>query len=170
MLARKAFEDFDDFTFEDVAAEAGVSRGLLYNYFADRGQLLAALYLRAVEPLDRALTALAEFGGPADEWARELADIFVRATTDSPAALRRAYAAGTSFYPGLVKARRDRFDRLNSAWAHVGHPAGLVRMVVAMIEATMVDALDRDGDPAMHVDLLVATLTATLQAEPLSPE
>lgn len=154
---------FDEFSFEEVAEEAGVSRGLVYNYFNHRGELLAALYLRAVEPLDRALIALAEFGGPPDEWARELTDIYVRATRDNPDAWRRTYAAGTSFYPGLVEARLDRFDRLGAAWAQVGHPPGLVRMVVGMIEATMVDVLDHGHDPALHADLLVTVLCAALE-------
>jgi AcrR family transcriptional regulator len=162
VLASKQFDDVDDFTFEDVAAEAGVSRGLLYNYFDDRGQLLAALYLRAVQPLDRALIALAEFGGPPDEWARALTDIYVRATREHPTAWRRTYAAGTSFYPGLVRARLERFDRLAAAWARAGHQPGLVRIVVGMIEATMVDVLDHDEDPAERADLLVTALAATL--------
>lgn len=154
---------FDGFTFEEIAAEAGVSRALVYNYFNHRGELLAALYLRAVEPLDRALVALAEFGGPPDEWARELTDIYVRATRDDPDGWRHTYAAGTSFYPGLVTARRQRFDRLARAWAEVGQPPGLVRMVVGMIEATMVDVLDHGQDPALHGELLVTVLAAALE-------
>ncbi|MCC6437426.1 MAG: TetR/AcrR family transcriptional regulator [Acidimicrobiales bacterium] len=42
-------------TFEDIAAQAGVSRALVYNYFGDKGTLLAEVYQHAVAELDEQL-------------------------------------------------------------------------------------------------------------------
>jgi len=50
-----ATHDPSSVTFEEIAAEAGVSRALVYNYFGDKGSLLAEVYRQAFEDLDREL-------------------------------------------------------------------------------------------------------------------
>ena len=55
--AQLVFADRDpgEVTFEQIADAAGVSRALVYNYFGDKGGLIAAVYLRSFERLDIAL-------------------------------------------------------------------------------------------------------------------
>jgi len=48
--------DPGDVTFEEIAEEAGVSRALVYNYFGDKGGLIAAVYLRSLRRLDEELS------------------------------------------------------------------------------------------------------------------
>src|ERR1051325_10793621 len=49
--------DIDDITIERVADRAGVSRALLYKHFADRRDLLAAVYQRESQIVHTELTA-----------------------------------------------------------------------------------------------------------------
>ena len=44
--------------FEDVARAAGVSRSLVYAYFGDRSELIAAVYLHSLSGIDDELSAL----------------------------------------------------------------------------------------------------------------
>src|SRR5512145_180401 len=44
--------------FDEVARAAGVSRSLVYAYFGDRGELIAAVHLHSLSDLDAELSAL----------------------------------------------------------------------------------------------------------------
>ena len=52
-----AGRDASSVTFDEIAAAAGVSRALVYNYFGDRGGLLAAVYSAAFAGLDDSVAA-----------------------------------------------------------------------------------------------------------------
>jgi AcrR family transcriptional regulator len=54
-------------TFEEIAAEAGVSRALVYNYFGDKGSLLAEVYHHALGDLDEELLGALDGAGPLRE-------------------------------------------------------------------------------------------------------
>lgn len=51
-------------TFEEIAANAGVSRALVYNYFGDKGALLAEVYSHAIRELDEQLLATLQMDRP----------------------------------------------------------------------------------------------------------
>ncbi len=57
--AVRVFSETDpvEVTFEEIAEAAGVSRALVYNYFGDRGGLVAAVYLHTFDELNDQLNA-----------------------------------------------------------------------------------------------------------------
>jgi AcrR family transcriptional regulator len=53
----------DEISIDDVARTAGISRGLLYHYFADKDAFVLAVVEQASEELRRALRGASEFSG-----------------------------------------------------------------------------------------------------------
>ena len=80
-----ADRDAGDVTFEQIGEAAGVSRGLVYNYFGDKAGLLAAVYVRN---LDRLVAALdVPFRAPdlpPDRRLRAVIEVYLRFATDNP--------------------------------------------------------------------------------------
>ncbi|MCA9563809.1 MAG: TetR/AcrR family transcriptional regulator [Myxococcales bacterium] len=67
--AGRAFEEIGPFkaTMDDVASEAGCSRGTVYRYFSGRGALRRAYIARAAVRLGEEATALLDAGGEPEE-------------------------------------------------------------------------------------------------------
>lgn len=57
-------------TVRDVAREAGVAQGLLYNYYRGKGDLLAAVFRRSMGDVDASFAAAAGDAPPAERLAR----------------------------------------------------------------------------------------------------
>src|SRR6478735_9398458 len=64
-------------TFEEIAVAAGVSRALVYNYFGDKGGLLAAVYRQGLASLDEELLAAMDAEIPLHERIRQLVERYV---------------------------------------------------------------------------------------------
>ncbi len=139
-----AGRDPSEVTFEEIADAAGVSRALVYNYFGDRGGLLAAVYLRGFERLDAELAEALRADAPAERlhavvWA------YLRFATTSPALWRLVHLAGALQHPAVRGARRRRMERV--AQEIGGSPAARVVGVglVGLLEAATAEWLER-GD------------------------
>ena len=65
-------------TFEEIAEAAGVSRALLYNYFGDRGGLVAAVYLHTFNELNVRLNATIDPAAPPEDRLRTIVSGYLR--------------------------------------------------------------------------------------------
>lgn len=142
-------------TFEDIAAEAGVSRALVYNYFGDKGGLLAAVYTHALAELDADLRAALRT--PGDD------DVRVQALVACYLAFARAHAgtwhilgqAAAAQHPAVQRARRQRARELGAVVG--GGPEARLALagLVGLLEAALLNWLeDRDLEEEHLADLL----------------
>jgi len=148
-------------TFEEVAAAAGVSRGLVYNYFGDKAGLITAIYLRTFERLDAALLdALDDIDHRSqavdgEAALRTVVGAYLRFAHDNQVAWRLIGAAEATAHPVVQAARRERFRRMGAAWGD--SPGGLVLAggVVGFLEAATLTWLDAPGlDLDAAIDLM----------------
>jgi TetR/AcrR family transcriptional regulator, fatty acid metabolism regulator protein len=72
----------------EVAAEAGVSHGLLYHYFPSKDALLEAIFEQAWSDLLTAIAGVEELDEPAREQLRQVAAILLRAWRREPDLVR----------------------------------------------------------------------------------
>jgi AcrR family transcriptional regulator len=135
-------------TFDDVASEAGVSRALVYNYFADRDALIEAICNRhsqaLVETVDSALA-----GGDVITGRRRL-EIIVRAHVDyaydKPGAFR--YLNGEVHSAGIYRSVQRRVDELAAVLdgdtGRQAVAAGVMASISAMVAKACAEEIERD--------------------------
>ena len=135
--------DPTDVTFEEVAEAAGVSRALVYNYFGDRGGLLAAVYLRSFQRLDDELNDALAADLPPTERLRSIIRCYLDFASTDAAAWRLIGTAEASLNPVVRTLRRRRDDQLAEAWGGTPTARVAARAVVGMLEAATLDWLER---------------------------
>lgn len=102
-------------TFEEIAAQAGVSRALVYNYFGDKGTLLAEVYQHAVAELDEQLLAdLRDAESMAVRLHRIVAHYLAFAEARAGIWHVLGHVAATQ-HPATLAARRARIDAFAAA-------------------------------------------------------
>jgi AcrR family transcriptional regulator len=151
---------------DEVAAEAGISRTLVFHYFPTKGDFYAAVVQTAGEHLLRPVRV--PDGASPEERVRTLVDGFVRLVERnraSYAALVRAAGGGDQRVVGLIGEIRDSLVPKWLAAADWPDRDPLARLVVrgwlVGMEETVL-AWDPDSVPR---DLLVSHLTRSLFAE-----
>ncbi len=151
--------DPSEVSFEEVADAGGVSRSLVYAYFGDRGDLIAAVYLHNLERLDRDLGRALDDRLPDEVRLRRIIRRYLLFARDNEAAWNAMAAAGSLHHPAIQGARRDRIERIAASWGS-GPPARLVaRGVVGLLEAGAQDWVDyRDSGLERATDVLLALL------------
>lgn len=121
--------------FDEVARAAGVSRSLVYAYFGDRGELVAAVHLHTMRDLDAELSQLLA-DVPVDESRlHRVVRTFFGIVERNAESWALFSAGGTLDHPALQEARRARCQRIADTWG--GGPAErlLARGIVGMLEA-----------------------------------
>jgi AcrR family transcriptional regulator len=124
--AARLFEDRDpaEVPFEEIADAAGVSRALVYNYFGDRGGLLAAVYLHHFDAVNERLrAAVADADTPSDRM-RAVVDAYLDFAAEHPGAWRLLRVARAVDHPRVQEARRLRMREIADAWG--GSPEALI--------------------------------------------
>lgn len=161
-----AGRDPADLTFEELAEAAGVSRALVYNYFGDRGGVLAAVYLRTVERLDRELAPVLASDAPAEERLRQAIATYLRFAREHVDLWRVVSQAELMHHPRVVAARRDRYATLTAAWGGSPEARLIARGVLALLESTALGLAEEPGDlpEDRAVDLLHTLLWQGLAA------
>jgi AcrR family transcriptional regulator len=174
-------EGFEALTMAAVAARAGVSRRALYNHFASRGELVAALFdfmaeseglADSVRPMREAPNAAAAL----DEWARHLARYHPRLLAidravarvremDEDAArhwerVKREKYANCRF----LAERLERERQLSPEWTS----ESAADMLYALISSDVVEALlhDRRWSAKRFAEQLAVLLRATFLRRP----
>lgn len=168
LFARHAY---DELSIDDVAAAAGVAKGLLYYYFkSKRGFYLATIRAEADE-----LLALAQPDPalPPAQRLRRTLDAYLRFVDESAERFRALVVAGLGSDPE-VRAIRDQergeFLRLLAdGVAHTEEPSPALRAVLegwfAFVEGVSLDWLaHRDLTAEQLRELLVAALVGSLGA------
>ncbi|MDZ7673449.1 MAG: TetR/AcrR family transcriptional regulator [Acidimicrobiales bacterium] len=161
--AARAYAERDpaEVTFEDVADEAGVSRSLVYAYFGDRGNLLAAAYTVELARLDRAIDgALGDI-----RLDRSRVDDAVRTYLAFASRHRASWnlmaAAGSSRHPAVREAIAARTERIAEQVGNTTEVRLLVSGVIGMLEAAAAQVLENgDTDPDELADLLSQVIWA----------
>lgn len=158
--AEEVFADRNpaDVTLEQIAAAAGVSRGLVYNYFGDKGGVVAALYLRSFERLDGELLAALEPPASDAERLRAVVACYLRFARDHVQAWRLVSSAQALGHPTVQEARRVRFDRMAEAWGGTAEARILARSVVGLLEAATLDWLELEDVSVERATDLLHTL------------
>lgn len=155
--AHEVFQDRDpnDVTFEEIADAAGVSRALVYNYFGDRGGLMAAVYLRSFERLDEELNDAVDPDLEPEERIRKTVHAYLSFARKNSSAWHLIASAGTAQHPAVQSARRKRMERMGDAWGGGARARIVARAVVGMLEAATLDWLEsQDEDLDELADIL----------------
>jgi AcrR family transcriptional regulator len=135
--AAEVFRDRDpnEVGFEEVADAAGVSRSLVYAYFGDRGGLIAAVYLRGLEQLDRELGRALDERLPDDVRLRRIVRRYLLFARDNQASWHLMTAMGAVQHPAIQGAREARIDRIAAAWGPSPTARLVARSLVGFLEA-----------------------------------
>lgn len=158
-----AAHDPVDVTFEQIAEAAGVSRALVYNYFGDKGGVIAAVYLRNFEQLDEQLERAIVEGSSTCERARAMVETYLRFAADNPGAWKILGTAESGGDPEVQRARHQRYARIAATWGDTAEARMLARAVVAFLEAATFDWLENgDVDLPRAAELIHAQLWSGL--------
>jgi AcrR family transcriptional regulator len=137
-----ASRDPGDVTFEQVAEAAGVSRALVYNYFGDKGGLIAAVYLRSFERLDVALLQAFTTTPVGPDRLRAIIAAYLDFASDNAGVCHLISAAEANIHPLVQRARRKRFERMADGWGNTPESRLIARAVVSMLEGAALEWLD----------------------------
>ncbi|MFN0028911.1 MAG: TetR/AcrR family transcriptional regulator [Acidimicrobiales bacterium] len=125
------------FTFEEIAAEAGVSRALVYNYFGDKGALLAAVYTHAIAELDEQLLAALRTDRPVGPRLQAVVWHYVGFAQARQGTWQLLGHVAATRHPIVAAARLDRIGRLAAAV----EDTPLMRLTVAALVGMLEEAL-----------------------------
>ena len=160
--------DYDDVSADDVANAAGVSHGLVFQYFGSK----KGLYLAALEPLlagFRGRTRGAPANLPPEDRLRHAIGAYFDAANEHPASYRSVMAGGAGF--------REVFDRIEATrWGGIeliAETVGLdleraevrvaLRGWVGFLEGAILASLERpDTDREALVDAGMAVFAAAV--------
>ena len=130
-------------TFEEIADAASVSRGLVYNYFGDKGGLVAALYRRTFDRLDQAiLDRLDGHDSDGEAALRAVVGAYLCFARDNQSAWRLISTAEAAAHPEVQSARQERFRRMAAAWGGSDQALVLAAGIVGFLEASTLAWLD----------------------------
>ena len=160
-VAAQVFRGRDPATvrFEEVARAAGVSRSLVYAYFGDRGELIAAVYLHSLSGLDAELSGLLR-DVPVDR--PRLAKVvrtFLELAQENADSWRLFAAAGAVDHEAVRAARQARCQRIADTWGGGAAERLLARGVVGLLEAAASEWIEHQE---CSLDDAVAVLTRAL--------
>jgi AcrR family transcriptional regulator len=147
-----------DVTFEEIALAAGVSRALVYNYFGDKGGLVAAVYLRSFERLDETLrAALADVDTPSERL-RLVITCYLEFARCHTAAWGLIGTSEATLHPVVQDSRRARCERMAEAWGGTPEALVLARGIVGFLEAASLEWVDRGPSDIDAAVLLLHTV------------
>jgi len=146
-----ATRDPAEVPFEEIADAAGVSRALVYNYFGDRGGLLAAVYLYHFDAVNQRLREAAPEGATASERMRAIVNAYLDFAAQHPGAWRLLRVARAVDHPRVQEARRLRMQEVATFWG--GSPEALIVAygITGLLEEATIEWLQTAGSDTDHV-------------------
>jgi AcrR family transcriptional regulator len=159
---------YEDVSIEDVAREAGMSRGLLYHYFGGKRAFYTEVVRHAVDNLLERLVIDPDLSGP-ENLRRGLLDWFefVHVQGDAYLAIMHGgIGVDDAVAPIIDEARRVLVDRILEG-LEAEDPPPIVRLAIrswigAVETAALEWASQREPDPPVIVDVLMAGLFTQL--------
>lgn len=144
--AARVFSEHDasEVSFELIAEEAGVSRGLVYSYFGDRGSLFAAAYNHELARLDAEIDGALESLGSDRERLAQAVSAYLGFAWRHRKSWQLIASAGSSRHPAVREAIQARTDRIAASITDTPEARLLVRGVIGMLEAAAVHTLEND--------------------------
>ena len=156
VFARKGFAAAK---LDDIAAEAGISKGALYLYFATKEDIFAAVVEQTLAPSLRAIETLANQPRPFVELARAIAQIL-------PAIAKTAPVAGIA---KMVIGEARNFPELARLW-HERLVNPIVTAVAGAVEAAQARGELRPADPrACAISLASGLLIGLIWNDTFAP-
>jgi AcrR family transcriptional regulator len=161
-----AHHDPAEVTFEEIAEAAGVSRALLYNYFGDRGGLVAAVYLHTFAELNDQLNATIDPQAPPEDRLRAIIGGYLQYAVDHAETWHLLQMTAAVSHPAVQSARKCHMERLAHAWGAEGAEGRtLAYGVVGLLESATFDWLrDRETDDERLGDLIFDLLWTGLSS------
>jgi AcrR family transcriptional regulator len=146
--AARLFERRDpvEVPFEEIAESAGVSRALVYNYFGDRGGLLAAVYLHHFQAVNDHLAKATDPHSSPEERIRGTVRAYLEYAALHPGAWRLLHVARANDHPAVVEARSRRMVELARLWGGSVEARIVACAVVGLLEAATVEWLTAARD------------------------
>jgi AcrR family transcriptional regulator len=171
-LAVRMFTErpYDDFSMDELAASAGVSKGLLYHYFPSKRGLYLEVLRGAAAELMGLMRPQPDL--PPDEQLRAALLAYMTYVRDRADAYRAMLRGGIGTDPEVAavaeEVRRWIRDRILEGLG-IPRPSPRLRITVTgwvgLVEAASLDWLDHDDLSAERlVDMLAAGLTALLES------
>ncbi len=142
-------------TFEEIAAEAGVSRALVYNYFGDKASLLAAVYQHAVADLDSAVLVALRADQPVILRLRAMVLHHVAFAQTNPGAWHILGHVAATRHPIVQAARRERVGRFAATLADTAALRVAMAGLLGLLEESLAHWL---AQPEVSVEELLAVL------------
>ncbi len=176
-LARTVFTEraYDDVSIDDIAAAAGISKGLLYHYFPTKRDLYVAGLRETSRALIGSVSAAIDDDKPPAERVRSALDAYlehVLAVGGSFVALMRGGVGSDPEVAAVVESTRQAFVeqfllRSPVASAFTSDPMArlALRGWIGMVEATSIEWVSNPDVPRAKVrDMLVDNLVAVLMS------
>ncbi len=138
--AERVFQTRDpaEVTFEELAGAAGVSRALVYNYFGDKGGLVAAVYVRSLHRLNDELDRAVDPEAPADDRLRAAVRCYLAFAAQNSAGWQLMGATAGFDHPDVRQVRHQRFEDLAHNWGDGSGARLLARGVIGFLEGATV--------------------------------
>lgn len=162
--------DYDDVSVDDVAEVAGVSHGLVFQYFGSK----KGLYLATLEPLlagFRGRTRGAPVDLPPAERLRHAIGAYFDAATEHPASYRSVMAGGAGFREVFERIEAARWNGIEVIAAGAGldlerpQVRAALRGWVGYLEGAIFASLDGpDADREFVVTACMAAFAATMSS------
>lgn len=148
-----------DISMDDIAHEAGVSRPLLYTYFADRDALLIAAYDEFFASLQTDVDAIVAGDDPDDKMMRDVIRTYLVFAKSHESQYRHLLDGGLVLHPQIRAQRKERFQRLASVFGEGADTVLVATVVVGILETAALAWLDHGAEDVDATTELLFNLT-----------
>jgi AcrR family transcriptional regulator len=163
---------YDELSIDDIAAEAGVAKGLLYYYFSNKRAFYIAVIAQAADNLRHQVAAPALSEPPGQDRLARTLEAYLTYVQDCSEGYRALLAGGIGSDPqarGIIEQTRDaiRATVLEGLPGSDGNVLLITALTgwVSFVEGASLDWLSRGGVTRDQLrDLFTANLTATVSS------